>query len=204
MLKSWCLCVLLVMMSGALFACGEKGVLLVEDTSEKCSAEVDIVESEDATSQPDSASVMLVYICGAVMSPGVYELEVGSRVYQLVELAGGFAPDAAKGYLNLAGRLNDGQKVVVPTVSEAEGDLYGEKETMAKNVDSAAEGNLVNINTADKEKLMTLPGIGEAKALAIIARRTEHGVFRTKEEIMQVPGIKEAAYEKIKSLITVD
>ena len=75
---------------------------------------------------------------------------------------------------------------------------------MLENGGSAADDALININTADKAQLMTLPGIGEAKALAIIARRTEHGAFRTKEEIMQVPGIKEAAYEKIKSLITVD
>lgn len=203
MIKRWCLCVLLVMMAGILSACGEKGVLLVQGTSEY-TAEDDTTEQVDASSQQESASVILVHICGEVMAPGVYELEAGSRVYQLVELAGGFTSDAAKGYLNLAGNLYDGQKIVVPTVSEAEDDPYGEKESVVGAGGYATDGGLININTADKAQLMMLPGIGEAKALAIIARRTEHGAFQTKEEIMQVPGIKEAAYEKIKTLITVD
>ena len=203
MIRRWCLCVLLVMMAGVFSACGEKGVLLVEGTTES-SAEDVATEEVDVSLQPESVSVILVHVCGAVAFPGVYELEGGSRIYQLIELAGGFAPDAAKGYLNLAGSLYDGQKIVVPTVSEAEDDPYGEKEPVAETVGSVADDKLININTADKAQLMTLPGIGEAKATAIIARRTEHGAFRTKEEIMQVPGIKEAAYEKIKSLITVD
>ena len=175
----------------------------MEGTTES-SAEDVATEEVDVSLQPESVSVILVHVCGAVAFPGVYELEGGSRIYQLIELAGGFAPDAAKGYLNLAGSLYDGQKIVVPTVSEAEDDPYGEKEPVAETVGSVADDRLININTADKAQLMTLPGIGEAKATAIIARRTEHGAFRTKEEIMQVPGIKEAAYEKIKSLITVD
>lgn len=204
MLKRWCLCLLFVIMGEILFACGEKGVLLVEGTVEESSVTDDTTDVEDDESQPESVWVILVHVCGAVMDPGVYELEVGSRVYQLIELAGGFTRDAAKGYLNLAEGLYDGQKVVIPTVSEAEDDRYGQREPEVEHGGSAADDALININTADKEKLMTLPGIGEAKALAIIARRTEHGVFRTKEEIMQVPGIKEAAYEKIKSLITVD
>lgn len=203
MIRRWCLCVLLVMMLGVFSACGEKGVLLVEGTTES-SAEDVATEEVDVSLQPESVSVILVHVCGAVAFPGVYELEGGSRIYQLIELAGGFAPDAAKGYLNLAGSLYDGQKIVVPTVSEAEDDPYGEKEPVAETVGSVADDRLININTADKAQLMTLPGIGEAKATAIIARRTEHGAFRTKEEIMQVPGIKGAAYEKIKSLITVD
>jgi len=202
-IRRWCLCVLLVMMVGVFSACGEKGVLLVEGTTES-SAEDVATEEVDVSLQPESVSVILVHVCGAVAFPGVYELEGGSRIYQLIELAGGFAPDAAKGYLNLAGSLYDGQKIVVPTVSEAEDDPYGEKEPVAETVGSVADDRLININTADKAQLMTLPGIGEAKASAIIARREEHGAFRTKEEIMQVPGIKEAAYEKIKSLITVD
>ena len=203
MVRRWCLCVLLVMMAGILFACGEKGVLLVEGTLES-SVAGDTTDGECDGTQLESASVILVHICGAVLAPGVYELEAGSRLYQLIDLAGGFTPDAAKGYLNLAGSLYDGQKVVVPTVSEAASDPYGEKEPVVENGGSAEDGGLININTADKAQLMTLPGIGEAKALAIIARRTAHGAFQTKEEIMQVPGIKEAAYEKIKSLITVD
>lgn len=203
MVRRWCLCVLLVMMAGIFSACGEKGVLLVEGTFVEFSATDDSTEQTDEAQQ-ESASVILVHICGAVLAPGVYELEAGSRVYQLIELAGGFTSDAAKGYLNLAGGLYDGQKIVVPTVSEAEDDPYGEKEPVAETVGSVADDGLININTADKAQLMTLPGIGEAKALAIIARRTAHGAFQTKEEIMQVPGIKEAAYEKIKALITVD
>jgi len=181
----------------ALSACGSDSILMLEgDTLYTEQVDGWFVGASDAISEAADGDLILVHICGAVVNPGVYELEAGCRMYQLVELAGGFAEDAAEGYLNLAEVLTDGRKVVVPTENEAGEDIYGEA--------GSDFGGKVNINTADKAQLMTLPGIGEAKALAIIAWRTEHGGFQTTEEIMQVSGIKEAAYEKIKTLITVD
>ena len=171
-----------VCMALLLTACRRDSVLLIGGETVGSGRTTEDTCETDQSSQ----SVILVHICGAVLMPGVYELSTGSRVYQLVELAGGFTPEAAEGYLNLAAVLTDGQKVVIPTVEEATADRYG--------VFEQESAGLVNINTADEALLMTLPGIGAAKAQAIIAWRTENGSFQTKEDIMQVHGIKEAAY----------
>lgn len=177
-----------------LTACRSDSVLLIGGETVGTGQTAEALDARET--EQSSQGVILVHICGAVVTPGVYELPIGSRVYQLLELAGGFSFDAAEGYLNLAAVLTDGQKIVIPTVEEAAGDRYG--------VSASEAGGPVNINTADEALLMTLPGIGASKAQAIIAWRKEHGNYQTKEDIMLVPGIKEAAYEKIKSLITVD
>ena len=151
----------------------------------------------DGVPESSDGAVVMVHICGWVAAPGVYGVPEGSRVYEVIELAGGFLPEAAESYLNLAQIVSDGQKLVVPSVDEVESDRYGQ-------IADDAENGLVNINTADKERLMTLPGIGQSRAEAIIAWREQNGSFQTPEDIMQVSGIKEAAYEKIKRLITVE
>ena len=141
--------------------------------SEKKSEEkqVDTVqETAAAKQQPEISEIpetIYVDICGAVTSPGVYELPYGSRVFQAIEKAGGYLPEAAASYLNRAKGLSDGQQIYVPT------------------------------------QLTTLTGVGESKALAIIAYREENGPFTSIEDIMNVPGIKEGTYEKIKDKIAI-
>ena len=197
MKKRFCLVFLLAVMAVFLVSCADDSMLLLDGSAsdEQYFDGADAVQG--ASDEQGTASLIMVHICGMVNMPGVYEVEEGSRVYEVVELAGGFAPGAAESYLNLAETVADGQKLVVPSLEEADGDRYGQAVR-------AGDTGLVNINTADKEELMTLPGIGEAKALAIIAWRTEHGSFQSTEEIMQVSGIKESAYEKIKLLITTE
>jgi competence protein ComEA len=170
---------------------GGEALLLEAAASEEDSGAAAFGESGSETEKSDT---VLVYICGAVMTPGVYEVEVGSRICDVLELAGGFSDDAGTDYLNLAETVSDGEKVYVPTVDELEVELAAEEE--------AAPGK-ININTATKEQLVTLPGIGESKADSIIAYRTEHGGFSSIEEIMEIPGIKDAVFSKIKELITV-
>jgi competence protein ComEA len=149
------------------------------------------------------ADTLYVFICGAVADPGVYEVAAGSRICDVLELAGGFGEDAGTDYLNLAEPVSDGQKVYVPRVDElAEGIATQTEEPLDSSGAEEASGK-ININTAAKEILITLPGIGEAKADSIIAYRTEHGGFSSIEEIMEIPGIKEAVFSKIKELITV-
>ena len=150
--------------------------------------------------QPSSQAPYVVHVCGQVKEPGVYELEPGSRVYQAVEMAGGFGPDAASWYLNLAQEVADGMKIQVPTEEEAlawgnsgGGLSGGQGQTETK----------VNLNTADEEQLMTLTGIGESRAADIIRYRQEYGPFERIEDIMNVSGIKEGAFQKIKDSITV-
>lgn len=167
--------------------------------------------------ETDSVSGMLsVYVCGAVHAPGVYELPVGSRLYQAIDAAGGMREDADKNYLNLAMELVDGEKLQVPTEEEVLTGAFdaertetaerasGKGSSVSKENASASVSGLVNINTADETLLRTLPGIGEAKAKSILAYRTEKGSFAKIEDIMNISGIKQAAYDKIKDKICVN
>lgn len=139
------------------------------------------------------AEKIYVYVCGAVTEPGVYPLSADARVQDAVRMAGGFTEEADPEALNLARRLSDGEQIRVPTWEEQEQAASG----------SAAGPGLVNINTATAEELMTLNGIGQAKAEAIISYREREGPFSSIEDVMQVPGIKEAAFLKIRDHITV-
>ena len=172
-------------------------------------AEADAVSGEgagaadSAATQSTSAPTVYVHICGAVERPGVYQVEEGSRVYQVVEEAGGFLEEAAADYLNMADAVSDGMKLVVPYADELEaGQAYGETGQAAAGV-SASGPAKINVNTADKAALMTLKGIGESRAEDIIRYREQNGGFQKIEDIMNVSGIKDASFEKIRDDITV-
>lgn len=142
----------------------------------------------------ESRSFIYVYVCGAVASPGVVELPEGSRAWDALEAAGGFGEEAQKDYVNLAAKVEDGQKLFFPDREEAE--------ALASAEDAAQKG-FVNINTADVAQLMTLPGIGESRAQDIIAYREANGDFQRTEDIKKVSGIKESIYEKLCEKIVV-
>ncbi|MCI8326786.1 MAG: competence protein ComEA [Lachnospiraceae bacterium] len=138
---------------------------------------------------------IFVYVCGAVEKPGVYELGKEERICDAIKAAGGLKETAAAESLNQAEKLSDGQMVRVLTLEEQE---------MQKSQEAESEDGRININTADVQKLTSLPGIGASKAEAIIAYREEHGRFQSVEELMKISGIKEGTYRKIKDSITVD
>lgn len=140
----------------------------------------------------ETAEKILVYVCGAVKEPGVVELEQYARVVDAIALAGGFTENADETYINLAGKLQDGEKVYVPTVAEVS--QWKAEESIEK---------LIDINTADVDELCKLSGIGESKAADIITYREKKGPFQRKEDLMKVPGIKENLYEKIADKIIV-
>jgi competence protein ComEA len=148
---------------------------------------------------------MVVYVCGAVINPGVYELENGSRVYQVVEAAGGFTEDAATEAVNQARKLSDEEEIYIPTKEETAqtGLTAWEENSQSSEAELRSDGK-VNLNTADLEQLMTLSGIGQTRAEAILAYREEHGSFSSVEEIMNVQGIKEGTFSKIKDEIVVE
>lgn len=154
----------------------------------------DEAESSGTETMP-ADRVVWVYICGHVRCPGVYSLPEGARVVDAVDAAGGFAEDADTEYWNLAGFLQDGQQIRVPSMEES-------REPEPENSGSSSDGR-VNLNTADETELSTLTGIGPSRARAIIAYREENGPFRSIEDIMNVSGIKEASFAKIKDFITV-
>lgn len=145
--------------------------------------------------EEEETDFILVHVCGEVAVPGVYALEAGSRVCDALEAAGGATENGAADYLNLARTVKDGEQIRVPDLAEAAAGGYDES--------ADTEEGPVNLNTADADKLMTLPGIGQAKAEAILAYREENGLFSSAEEIKQVSGIGDAIYEKLKEFITV-
>ncbi|MCR5665439.1 MAG: helix-hairpin-helix domain-containing protein [Eubacterium sp.] len=159
----------------------------------------DLLLSEESTQsrkQDETQSdEIYVYICGAVKSPGVYPVKDGSRIYEVVELAGGLTKKAAADSVNLAEEVTDGQMVVVPSKEKSQAEVTDGSDN---------EDDKVNINTATKEELMTLSGIGEAKADAIIAYREENGSFRAVEDLVNVSGIAEGTLGKIKENIKVN
>ena len=132
----------------------------------------------------------------------MYELEPDSRVYQVIDLAGGFTQDAAADQINQAEKVNDGQMIRIDTQEEAqqkkEGNLSQEEQS-----DAAPSDGRVNINTATREELMTIPGIGASKAESIIKYRETNGAFQKIEDIMQITGIKEGVFQKIRESITI-
>ena len=185
--------------------------------AEPSAGSTDRTELSDASSE--EAKSLVVHICGAVSAPGVYELPAGSRIIDAVEAGGGFLPEAEEACCNLAEEIVDGCQIYIMTKTESCADGQTEKkagiqtspdsnmQTTDRNVRSnsatALENGLVNLNTADVAALMTLPGIGESRAKAIISYREQHGAFAQIEDIMKISGIKQAAFSKIKDKITV-
>lgn len=185
--------------------------------AEPSAGSTDRTELSDASSE--ETKTLVVHICGAVSAPGVYELPAGSRIIDAVEAGGGFLPEADEACCNLAEEIVDGCQIYIMTKSESCADGQTEKkagiqtspdsdmQTTDRNVRSnsatALENGLVNLNTADVAALMTLPGIGESRAKAIISYREQHGAFAKIEDIMKISGIKQAAFSKIKDKITV-
>lgn len=189
-----------------------------------------LTQEEAANTQRAEASavssLLYVHVCGAVKAPGVYELPAGSRVYEAVQAAGGFAEDADQHYVNQAQTLTDGAKLVIPTVEEAAvandcvtaddkepdpGTAAGERNGAALQIGIVGERETqekkdakININTASIKELCAIPGVGETRAAAIISYRESHGGFTKPEDIMKVSGIKEGMYEKIKDSISVE
>lgn len=155
------------------------------------------LEAEAKPQKEEETDIIYVQVSGAVNHPGVYELPLGSRVFQALELAGGMTQEAQEKSINQAQTLEDGQMIWVPTVEEAAALPEQQPESLAK------DDGKVNLNTATKEELQTLPGIGEAKAQSIVAWREEHGSFTQIEDIMKIEGIKEGVFSKIKDSVKV-
>ena len=145
----------------------------------------------------------VVHVCGEVVNPGIYELPAGSRIYEAVKAAGGFTENAAEESVNLASPIEDGVQIRIYSKDEAETLAAGAAPFDGFEASGEGKEPVVNLNTATKEELMTLSGIGESRAEDIIRYREENGGFQNIEDIMKVSGIKDAAFQKIKDRITV-
>ena len=145
----------------------------------------------------------VVHVCGEVVNPGIYELPAGSRIYEAVKAAGGFTENAEEESVNLASPIEDGVQIRIYSKDEAETLAAGAAPFDGFEASGEGKEPVVNLNTATKEELMTLSGIGESRAEDIIRYREENGGFQNIEDIMKVSGIKDAAFQKIKDRITV-
>lgn len=159
-------------------------------------------EQEEKQEPEEPKEEIFVHVCGAVQLPGVYELKSGARIYEAVALAGGMRADAAAEYVNQAQLLTDGQQVYIPTETEVQQNTVGSLEIAEP--EGTDHSGKVNLNTASKEELMTLNGIGETRAESILAYRDANGGFQIIEDLMKVEGIKEGVFDKIKDRITVN
>lgn len=154
-------------------------------------------EKEEADEAQEITTLTIVVdVKGAVQSPGVYYVEQGSRVVDVIEMAGGVLENADVKQINFAEILKDEMVIYVPAIGE-------EAMSPFSAAASGGEKEKVRINYATSEELQKLPGIGPAKAEAIIRYREEHGPFQTEEDLLNVSGIGAKSFEKIKEEITV-
>lgn len=192
---SFWLLIVFVVTAGIIFLCdfpiqereeetGE-GLIILDETAVPGEGTADKRESTQEAE-------IFVYVCGCVNHPGVYRLTAGARVFEAVDAAGGACEDADTDGMNLAQPVSDGERIYVPEKGEQQEDVVRD-----------AGLSLININQASAADLVALPGIGQSKANAIINYRLQHGGFSSKEELLEVPGIKEGIYDQIEALITV-
>lgn len=153
-----------------------------------------------------AATGVYVHVAGAVRHAGLYRLEVGGRVADALALAGGFADDADRDAVNLARPVADGEQIVVP-VAGAAGDASAAAAGGAGGAGGAgaggSTGGLIDLNTATKEQLDTLPRVGPAMADRIIAWRTENGRFTSVDDLLSVPGIGDKMLAALRDLVRV-
>lgn len=189
--------VILFLLLTAAGGCGqaeEENLLLTKEEQEAAGIGS---EEEEGSEKNLPEKKIYVQVSGAVKSPGVYELEDGSRIFQAVELAGGVTEEADTGALNQAEILSDGQMVYILNQEEA-------AEQSSRALETGQEDKRINLNTATESELMTLPGIGAAKAKSILSWREENGGFLQIEDLMKIEGIKDGVFSKIKDSIKVD
>lgn len=180
------------------------GVLLWDLSAEDAPPETALSSSSfevtSAALPPEYAapSVLTVYVSGEVNAPGLVEISSGSRIGDAVEACGGFTPLADRASVNLAQKAEDGMQINIAARQEQTADG-----TPAAPAASSAQGGFVNLNTATKEELDTLPGIGPAMASRIIEYRQANGGFKSIEDIKEVKGIGEAKFAKMKDRLRI-
>ena len=172
-----------------------------------------IIVQEDSTKKPENSFLepesnineLVVHVAGAVKNPGVYTLQEGDRIEDAITQAE-LLPEADADALNRAALLSDGQKIVVPFQQDLNSINQGSinQEVQYEDISTTVyTSEKVNLNTATITQLMTLPGIGEVKAQAIIRYRQEHNGFQTIEELLQVNGIGTVIYGQIAYLVCI-
>lgn len=211
LIKTGCL-ILFILLTGIFYSCkiSKSNTPIVSldnnlmdqpiESDEVSNAETSNTDANQLNSLDEEVeNLIYVHLCGAVNNPDVYVVKENTRLVELIELAGGLTKDASSEAVNQAAILLDGEQIYIPTKEEVELGIVGI--TTDNTLDST--NGKVNINKATSEELMTLPGIGEAKALSIINYRSESGGFKSIEEIKNISGIKDSVFNKISDKITI-
>ncbi|MGV8121098.1 MAG: helix-hairpin-helix domain-containing protein [Candidatus Xenobiia bacterium LiM19] len=152
--------------------------------------------------EDESSGTVTVHVCGEVAQPGVYRLAGKNIVMHAIEAAGGATDRAEYNELNLARALKDGERIYVPQKGVRIRPSGDEKKREGDSKHRCADDEMVNINSASLNELDSLPGIGPVMAEKILSHREEQGAFRSPEELLEVPGMRQSVYEKIQSRIT--
>lgn len=177
--------------------------------SETEEMQIQILRSASETEEESGrrSGMILIHICGAVERSGVYEIPEDGRIVDAVNAAGGFSPEAAPDYINMAQKLCDGSKIIIPTMDEVAESPYGTSVLVTEP--GAAESpdpgdRKVNINTADAEELTSLPGVGRTRAEAIVRYRSREGAFTCAEDLTKVPGIGESIFRNLRDQVCIE
>lgn len=166
------------------------------------SSDDEFEETKEDSNQTQASETIKVHIAGEINKEGVYEVNNGDRLDDLVKRAGGLTKDANSKKINLAMKLEDQMKIYIPSIYDFEDETSSTNDNLLMSDKPSTEIEKININKASKEELMTLPNIGEKRANAIIEYR-ENSPFEKIEDIKNVTGIGEKFYQSLKDLITV-
>ncbi|MGC5328485.1 helix-hairpin-helix domain-containing protein [Brevibacillus sp. SYSU BS000544] len=188
-----------------------------EQTKQPSASEIQVPEtlSSNFLEQPESpgksAKELFVDVKGKIKQPGIYSFSSNERVHHIILRAGGFLPDADRNRVNLALPLSDGMVVWVPSVTDKTslgsslplpcGEVQS-KPLSPSPSNTSSGSDKINLNTASLDQLLSLPGIGEAKAKAILTFREKKGGFKSVEQLLEVTGIGDKMFEKIKEKVT--
>ena len=154
----------------------------------------------------EKETVMVVQVDGAVVNPGVYKVKEGTRVFEILQEAGGTTSGADLGGINLAQPVYDGQRISIPSRQKQENPAQSFStnfdQFLPREARTPAGTKRININTASQEELVSLPGIGDVIAKRIIEYRQSQGPFRRPEDLLKVKGIGPKKLEKIRDLLS--
>ena len=210
--------ILMMIIAGVMvYLFGDKKEEVVEDVIKE---EVAVVEPKNEVLKEEKEESITIDIKGEVKTPGVYELPLNSRVIDAINISGGLTNKADTSDINLSKILKDENVIIISNKYSNQTTKYTKKETSVVNNASTSKDNVVSsnnssdtntnktndkvsINTATKEQLMNLNGIGESKANDIIAYRNQNGLFKSIEDIKKVSGIGDKLFDKIKDHITI-
>lgn len=193
-------CILIFILGAGLFYRhitkeSDSAVLLTKEEDSPTAVRLTQEGESEGTKEGELLDDVMIYVhvCGAVTNPGVYIVKENTRLVDVILLAGGFREEAQPDSINQASIAMDGQQIYIPSKDEV---------LTIQSTHTEYSGK-ININKAGIEELMTLPGIGKAKAESILKYRTDHGFFSSIEDIMNIQGIKESVFGKISDLIDI-